>query len=408
VARIKSTPAVNVLWPVVLGGACSLGFYTLISTGYFARNELLQRYFASHPVEYITTTLFAIGLAALLLKLVDTVRQAKVLDRFAFSTPPDGRHTAADCPRLLEQLDAAPVRSQRGWLLSRLREALVFVDRKANADALDEQVRHLSDVDADRAHDGYGLVRIIIWAVPILGFLGTVIGITLAVANLNPTVLEKSLPDVIKGLSVAFDTTALSLALSMVLMFTQFFVGRAETRLLERVDARVSAELTGRFEDLGGSDDGQLQIVRRMADHLVRATETLVERQARIWQTTIDAAHQQWSQLTTTAQGQIESALTAALANGLSEHNQAIAEQQRLLAEQGQMMLEVVKATGEVTKLESALNRNLGALSASNNFAEMVVSLSAAINLLSARLNPAGERTRFDLSQVRKSSGNAA
>ncbi|MEI2659369.1 MAG: MotA/TolQ/ExbB proton channel family protein [Bifidobacterium adolescentis] len=52
------------------------------------------------------------------------------------------------------------------------------------------------------------LIRTITWAVPILGFLGTVIGITMAIANITPDQLESSLGEVTAGLAVAFDTTA--------------------------------------------------------------------------------------------------------------------------------------------------------------------------------------------------------
>ncbi len=55
------------------------------------------------------------------------------------------------------------------------------------------------------------------------------------------------------GLYVAFDTTALALSLSILLMFVQFFVDRVETQLLSMVDTRVNEELVGRFETVGSS-----------------------------------------------------------------------------------------------------------------------------------------------------------
>jgi len=40
-------------------------------------------------------------------------------------------------------------------------------------------LKYLSDLDAAHAQAGYGLFRVIVWAIPITGFLGTVIGITM-------------------------------------------------------------------------------------------------------------------------------------------------------------------------------------------------------------------------------------
>ena len=61
-------------------------------------------------------------------------------------------------------------------------------------------------------------------AIPVLGFLGTVIGITLAIGKLSPQALEDSLPEVMTSLSVAFYTTTQALGLSIVLMFAQFLI----------------------------------------------------------------------------------------------------------------------------------------------------------------------------------------
>ena len=59
----------------------------------------------------------------------------------------------------------------------------------------------------------------------------------------------------------------------------------------------------------------------------------------------------------------------------------------------------IVEAMGQVQNLETTLNNNLASLAGAHNFEETVMSLSAAIQLLSARLGhepPGG--TRVELS----------
>ena len=56
------------------------------------------------------------------------------------------------------------------------------------------------------------------------------------------------------------------------------------------------------------------------------------------------------------------------------------------LTKYGEVSLKVLQATGEITNLEKALNENLRALAGSKNFEDTVMSLSAAIQLLSSRL----------------------
>ena len=101
----------------------------------------------------------------------------------------------------------------RNTLLVRRIVAVVdFVRSRASADALDDQMRSLADADALALEGSYSLLRFITWAIPILGFLGTVLGITQAIAGVTPEVLEHSLSNVTNGLSLAFDATRCRLA----------------------------------------------------------------------------------------------------------------------------------------------------------------------------------------------------
>ena len=419
--------------PLLWGAATTAGFYALIHFGAI-QNQLIIRYFASHPVEYIIAGLFFVGLFTILGKAIGVLSQNFDSESTVLGKVPTGGQSPIDCDSLISKLDELPATERNGYLVIRLRDALTHVQRKKSASQLDEELRYLGDLDAARMHASNGLINVIIWAIPILGFLGTVIGITLAVANLSPEALETSLPLVTSGLGVAFDTTALSLMLSIVLMFAKYFVGRLETRLLDKVDSMAASELVGRFEEVGTGTDPQLASVRNMVEQAVRGTEQLVQKQVDMWQQTIDAAHQHWASLVTGTKEQLEDALAAALSKSLEQHAVAIeqtqqraakfnrrhwirvaesfeksaaavTQQQTELVKQGDVLLQVVDATGQVTKLEESLNHNLAALGESRNFEEMVVSLSAAIQLLSARLG--GQHEQVDLTGT-TASGKAA
>ena len=64
--------------------------------------------------------------------------------------------------------------------------------------------------------------------------------------------------------------------------------------------------------------------------------------------------------------------------------------QQEQLIKQGNILLKVIEATGQVKKLEDALNQNLATLASSHHFEQTVTSLSATLQLLSARLGQPG------------------
>jgi biopolymer transport protein ExbB/TolQ len=337
--------------------------------------------------------------------------------------PPQGQRVE-DTGRLLGQLDRLSASVRHSYLGRRLYDVLTLVARKGSADGLEEELKYLSDMDGARQQESYALVRIVIWATPMLGFLGTVVGITQALGDLDPkqlaTDIQGAMTGLLAGLYVAFDTTALALSLSMALMFIQFVIDRIETQLLSTVDLRASEMLVGRFQQLGAGTDPYLASVERMSQQVLHASEDVIRQQAKVWEATIEAAHQRWSQLVDTAESQTEAALLGALEKSLQTHASELAKlerdaseraarrweqlqtalsdnarvmraQQEEMMRQSELLAQVIKATGDVKTLETALNQNLHALAGAQNFEDTVMSLSAAVNLLSSRVSRAPE-----------------
>lgn len=101
---------------------------------------------------------------------------------------------------------------------------------------------HWYQETADRAHQ---IVNYSIWAIPILGFLGTVIGISQAVQVLGTAVSDSGNSDgtdirlAMEPLAVAFDTTTLALALALVLVFIHTLVLRAEQKAISKISRKT-------------------------------------------------------------------------------------------------------------------------------------------------------------------------
>jgi hypothetical protein len=418
--------------PILWGILGSVAFFGLVHGGPLG-TPFIKRYFTGHPVEYAETVLFAIGLAALVLKTLEVLgqygeqRQSPLGPASRTAQPIEEQ-----CGPLLERLNQLPRGRQEGYYVRRLRAAIEHVKRIGSAEGLDDQLKYMADVDATRLHNGYALFRVIIWAIPILGFLGTVVGITMALNGLDPKALDESMMNVTTGLGVKFDTTALALAMSMLLMFIHFFVDRAENALLEKVDGRVETDLAGRFQQVSSGPDGQVAAMRRMAEVMIQASELLVARQAELWQASMDAAAQRWAQTAETAGGLLKKALAEALAESLRTHAQnlaaaeqaatdknrqqwdklqqgaaqqvhALAAMQTGFTRQAEILGRAIEASGEVTQLQDALNRNLAALSGATHFEQTVLGLAAAIHLLNARLTgePANGPVRLDTTERR-------
>lgn len=345
--RLKRIPLAAATSPILWGALAGTGFFALVHAGVLGR-EFFPRYCAGHPVNYTETYLFFAGLAVLAIKAVNLAAQRQGLAAALLGPVPRGGQSVVESESLLARLQKLSPLRQDDYLVRRLREGLQYVRRRESAEGLDEHLKHLSDLDNERAHAGFGLLRLIVWAIPILGFLGTVIGITMAIASLKPNALEESMLEVTAGLGVAFDTTALALALSIILMFVQYYVDRAETALLAEVDERAEAELIGRFPHLAAPQDHDSAAVRRLAETMIQSLEQLVRRQAELWRSSLDAAQDRWAHMASEAGRQLQSALASSLGETLAVHARGQSEARR--------------------------------------FEETVASLAAAIHLLNARL----------------------
>ena len=427
-------------WPLVLGLAATAGFYALLYQGPL-HHPLMLRYFAGHPINMIETGLFFVGLMALALKLLELLGQHSALGAVTLGES-TGNEPASKAGDWLESLAQLPTGARRSYLGRRLTEALETVQQRGSADSLVEDLKYLSDMDAGRAQDSYSLVRIVIWATPMLGFLGTVVGITDALGDLGRELgssgteasgsLNTAMQGLLAGLYVAFDTTAIALCFSIALMFVQFMLDRSETQLLAAVDERTNHELAGRFELTGSTNDPHVQTIQRMSQSVVRATEQLVQKQAELWQQSLNAAQGHWQHSAQQSTEQMQAALTGALTHALAQHaaqlgkiEQSSSEQlaqrweqwqtalsqnarllhaqQQELVRQGETMTQAIRAAGEVVQLETALNQNLAALAGSKNFEDTVMSLAAAIHLLNTRLGKISEAPHIELrsSQVK-------
>jgi biopolymer transport protein ExbB/TolQ len=94
-------------------------------------------------------------------------------------------------------------------------------------------IKERAELAADRLDSSLSLVRYIAWAIPAIGFIGTVRGIGLALAYAEDAIKGDITP-VIEALGLAFNSTLVALLISMVLMYIMHVVqSRQEAFVLE-------------------------------------------------------------------------------------------------------------------------------------------------------------------------------
>jgi biopolymer transport protein ExbB/TolQ len=384
----------------VFGTVATVGFYAVVLQPSL-EGSLVRRYCAGHPINFAETAAFFWGVADLFLKMFDLRRQRRALG-YPWFGPTTDAQPADHAESFARQMDTAPRRTVNTLIGRRLRAALAAVAARRSAERLDDHLRQLAENDADEAHGSFALVRIMAWMIPILGFLGTVIGITIAVANVTPAQLESSLSEVTGGLAVAFDTTAQALALSIILIVAQAMVERRTHALLRDVEREAEALLAHRFLPGDAQLGPFIQVVRSASEAILEHTRLLVDRQAKLWSSTVENWQKNVEQFYRYQEQRMGEMLQLIRAENKSQSESARMAGERLdtlnqeLSRQTEKLAAIVDFGGQLSALETRLVDNLRAIEQAQRLDEAMHSLAAAIHLMTARYHPApGDRTKI-------------
>ena len=169
-------------------------------------------------------------------------------------------------------------------LPARIRQLTSTVDgtRVPTGAQLMELNREGSGLDQEQAAGRFTLTRYILYLLPVIGFIGTVEGISKALMNISrvlPMVKDldgfmSNLTSVTSALQIAFDSTLLALFLSAALMLVQTLVFRRSEDLLARIDRWVVEHLLPHF----GSDIVQGENLAAVMGPQIDRFATAIER----------------------------------------------------------------------------------------------------------------------------------
>ena len=112
-----------------------------------------------------------------------------------------------------------------------------------------------SENDENQVASSYAIIHAMIWAIPVLGFVGTVLGLSIAIRKftdaLAPTTDMAQIKDHLKlvtaGLSTAFETTLVGLAFALLLHLLSDLVQQKETDFLDECNDYCHANVVSKL-----------------------------------------------------------------------------------------------------------------------------------------------------------------
>jgi biopolymer transport protein ExbB/TolQ len=248
----KDHANVNFLMSLLIGTGISAAFLAMMIP---FRGGIGSLFLDRGWVNYAETFFFFWGIVILAMKwrMIQHQKRAVMLDLFPKKL---GREINIETvSQFIDNVYKVPLTLRDSLIVNRIRKALELFESRPDNGEVTTFLGAQSDVDANRSAGSYSLVKVFLWAIPILGFIGTVQGLSVAVASLsmgdnaNPDALKQSINSLTGGLGVAFDTTLLGLVLSMFMSFPLAAVRKEEDETLTMIDVFCTEKLLPRLND---------------------------------------------------------------------------------------------------------------------------------------------------------------
>lgn len=158
------------------------------------------------------------ALAIIGMKFRQCLEQRRLLKLPLLEVAPGTSILPEDARQYSRPLQILPGNEQEYLLPRSLLTALQRFGSTRNIQDVSAAVREVCDTESDRLDSEMSMIRYIIWAIPSIGFLGTVRGIGDALGQAQRAV-EGDIVGVTVSLGVAFNSTLIALIISLFIMF---------------------------------------------------------------------------------------------------------------------------------------------------------------------------------------------
>ena len=240
-SRVLMFVTAFVVWGVVIG------LVALLPDGHI-RQAVMQR----GPLPYVSVLLFAGVVVVVVFRYFGIIKETRWVQSSALlkalrEGPPSLAYALGKCGELIRptspMVDRRLIRGINCAVTARNRQELYVA------------AREVARGDEAASNSAYAMPKLLIWALPVSGFTGTLLGMSTAIGGFRQLAESKNLEDFgsavetpLYGLAVAFDTTLVALVLVAISMFLVAVLQRRERELLAAIDAEVAETVLQRIE----------------------------------------------------------------------------------------------------------------------------------------------------------------
>lgn len=232
---------VNGLLSGILAAVLTASFYGFLCTPSL-RGTIIDAIFTQRgPTQYATAFLFFWCLVILAFKWLKLGFQKKALNLKVIPDEVGFVLSTATVDRVLHRIHESVDDPRNFVLFNRLVVALSNLRNLGHVGDVDDILRSQAAQDEAAIDTSYALLQGFVWAIPVLGFIGTVLGLSEAIgqfsnvlgASQDVTQISAALKGVTAGLATAFDTTLVALVAALIVQLLMTIMRKNEEEFLD-------------------------------------------------------------------------------------------------------------------------------------------------------------------------------
>jgi biopolymer transport protein ExbB/TolQ len=251
--------SVNKTFSFIIAAVLSAAFLAAMFASYHNGSGLLKRLgqFFVRDVNNLCATIpatlcFFWGAVTAMIKIPKLNLQRRALDLAAVPQHHDFVLNEATARTVLERLRSLVDDTNHFILLNRIDRALSSLHNIGGINDVSSILKSQADNDENHIASSYALINAMIWAIPVLGFVGTVLGLSMAMSRFNigngdAESIKTSLGGAIAGLSTAFETTLVGLVFALVLHLLSDLVQQRETDFMDECNDYCHAHVVSKL-----------------------------------------------------------------------------------------------------------------------------------------------------------------
>lgn len=246
---------VNGLLSGLIGIALAVAFYAGLMLTPLAKTSFGQIFLERGPTQHAVVVLFFWSLIILALKRLKLGLQRRALDVRVLPEEPGFVISPSTVERVLERLREIADDPRNFMVLNRVEVALSNLRNLGRVGDVEEILRSQAAQDESQMETSYALVQGFVWAIPVLGFIGTVLGLSQAIGSFTAVLgsgedvsaITGALGKVTAGLATAFDTTLVALVAALVIQLLVVMTKKSEEEFLDEAMEHGIRTIVGRL-----------------------------------------------------------------------------------------------------------------------------------------------------------------